>query len=187
MKPEIRVLGVDDSPFKKFQKRKQTRIIGTIFRGGNFLDGILSTKVSIDGNNSTDKLIELINNTKFKPQLRCLMLDGIAFGGFNIIDIHKLHKKTKIPVMVIMRKMPDMKAIEKALKKIKKHKKLKLIEKAGPPIKIGNIYAQFKGLSKKQAEEILKITCTHSYIPEPIRVSHLIAQGVYFGESKGKA
>jgi len=186
MKPEIRVIGLDDSPFKQ-HKKDNTLVIGTIFRGGNFLDGIISTKVSIDGNNSTDKLIKLINNTKFKPQLRCIMLDGIAFGGFNIIDIQKLHKKTKIPVMVIMRKQPNMKAIESALKKIKKYNKFKLIEKAGPPIKINNIYVQFKGITKKQAEEILKITCTHSYIPEPIRVSHIIAQGIYFGESKGNA
>jgi len=80
-----------------------------------------------------------------------------------------------------------MKSIENALKNIKKHHKMKLIEKAGQPIKINKIYVQFKGITQKQAEEILKITCTHSHIPEPIRVSHIIAQGIYFGESKGSA
>lgn len=187
MKQEIRVLGIDDSPFQKDKKGKPTLVIATLFRGGTSIDGILSTKVTIDGNNSTKKLIELINKTKFKPQLRAILLDGIAFGGFNIIDIQELYKKTKIPVIVVIRKKPDINNIKKVLTKIKKQTKIKLLDKAGPPEKIGKIYVQYKGLNKDQVAEILKITCTRSLIPEPIRIAHLIAQGIYFGESKGNA
>ena len=42
VKKEIRVIGIDDSPFKKFSRQK-ILVIGTIFRGGNWLDGVLST------------------------------------------------------------------------------------------------------------------------------------------------
>lgn len=186
MKKEIRILGIDDSSFDKF-KDKEVLVIGTIFRGGNFLDGVLSTKVSVDGDNSTLKLIELINKSKFKPQIQCIMIDGIAFGGFNIIDIEHLNQKTQIPVIVVIRRMPDIKNIEKILIKINKKEKIRLIENAGKPIKIGNIYVQFKGIGIEDVKKILKISCTHSFIPEPIRVAHLIGQGLYFGESKGKA
>lgn len=187
VKKEIRVIGIDDSPFEKFSKRKKTLIIGTIFRGGSWLDGVLSTKVTIDGDNSTSELIKMINKCKFKPQLQCILLDGIAFGGFNIIDIEKLNKQTKIPVAVIIRKKPDIQNIKKVLTKINKKDKIKLIEKAGIPIKINKIYVQFKGLTLDELKDILKVTCTRSLIPEPIRIAHLIAQGIYFGESKGKA
>lgn len=105
LKKEIRVIGIDDAPHK-FRAKGSILVVGTIFRGGNFLDGILSTKASIDGNNATSKITEMINKSKFKPQLRCIFLDGIAVGGFNIIDIVELNKKTKIPVIVIMRKKP---------------------------------------------------------------------------------
>lgn len=185
MKKETRVIGIDDSPFKF--KRGNTLIIGTIFRGGNFLDGILTTKVKIDGNNSTSKLVRMINSCKFKPQLQCIFLDGIALGGFNVVDINKLSKSTGIPVIVIIRKMPDINKIKNTLKKINKKNKIKLIDKAGQVYKIGRIYCQLADISIERAKSILKITSTHSLIPEPVRVSHLIASGFFFGESRGGA
>jgi endonuclease V-like protein UPF0215 family len=185
-KKEIRVLGIDDAPFDKF-KKGNVLVVGTLFRGGSFIDGVLSTKVKIDGNDSTLKLIKMINKSKFKPQLQCIILDGIAFGGFNIIDIQNLNKKTGIPVMVVIRRMPDFKKIEATLKKLKKSSKYKLIEKAGQVHEVGKIYIQIAGLTLEKAKQILKITCTRSLLPEPIRAAHLIAAGIVTGESKGNA
>jgi len=186
MKREIRLIGIDDAPFDKF-KKGNVFVVATIFRGGNWLDGVLSTKVRIDGNNSTSKLIEMINKCKFKPQLQAIILDGIAFGGFNIVDVQKLNKKTKIPVIVVIRRMPNFENIKITLKKIGKSQKYKLIEKAGKVHKIGKIYVQLIDISLKDAKEILKISCTRSLIPEPIRTSHIIASGIVEGESKGHA
>ena len=186
MKKEIRVLGIDDSPLPKI-KRGKTLVIGTVFRGGTSIDGILSTMVNIDGHDSTDKLIKMVNSCKFKPQLQCILLDGIALGGFNIIDIKKLNKKTGIPVIVVIRKYPDFRKIKSALIKLKKEKKFKLLERAGPVTKIQDIFIQLKGLTLEKAKEILRITCTRSNIPEPIRIAHLIAAGIVNGESRGRA
>jgi endonuclease V-like protein UPF0215 family len=186
LKKEMRVIGIDDSPFDKFKKGK-VLVIGTVFRGGSFLDGVLSTKVNIDGNNATKKIIEMINKCKFKPQLQCIFLDGIAVGGFNVIDVKELNKKTKLPVIVIIRRNPNIEKIKKTLIKIGKKNKIKLIEKAGSVVPVGDIYIQLTGLSIEKAKEILKIVCTRSLIPEPIRIAHLIASGITFGESRGKA
>ena len=186
LKKEIRVIGIDDSPFNKFDN-SNVLVVGVIFRGGSFLDGILSTKVRVDGSNATKKLIEMINKCKFRPQLQCIFLDGIALGGFNVVDIAELNKKTNLPVIVVIRHKPDIKTIKKTLIRINKKNKISLIEKAGKPIKINNIYAQLKGISKEKAKKILDIVCTRSHIPEPIRVAHLIASGIIKGESKGKA
>lgn len=186
MKREIRIVGIDDASFNKF-KDKETLVIGTFFRGGNFLDGVLSTKVKVDGTDSTEKIAKLVNKSKFKPQLQAIFLDGIAVGGFNIIDVKKLSKKTKLPVIVVIRKYPNFRKIKRALKKLKMQKKIKLIEQAGNPIKIGKVYVQLTGISLERAKKMLKITCTRSYLPEPIRVAHLIGQGISMGESKGSA
>ena len=182
----MRVIGIDDSPFNKFKKGK-VLVVGTVFRGGSFLDGVLSTKVNIDGNDSTKKIIEMINKCKFKPQLQCIFLDGIAVGGFNVIDVKELNKKTKIPVIVIIRRKPNIENIKRTLIRIGKRNKIKLIEKAGSVVPAGDIYIQLTGLSIEKAKEILKIVCTRSLIPEPIRIAHLIASGITFGESRGKA
>jgi endonuclease V-like protein UPF0215 family len=186
MKKEIRILGIDDAPFNKF-KDKNVLVVGTVFRGGSWLDGVLSTEVKVDGNNSTKKLIEMINKCKFKPQIQCIILDGIAFGGFNIVDVELLNKKTKIPVIIVIRRMPDFKKIKSTLKKLRKERKYKLIEKAGEVHKVGKIYVQIKGISLEDAKKVLKISCTRSLLPEPIRIAHMVAAGIALGESKGKA
>lgn len=186
LKKEIRVIGIDDSPFKKF-KKGQVLVVGTVFRGGLFLDGVLSTKVNIDGSNATKKIIGMINECKFKPQLQCIFLNGIAVAGFNVIDVKELSKKTNLPVIVIIRKKPNIKKIKETLIKINKKDKIKLIEKAGHVIPVGEIYMQITGISIEKAKEILKIVCTRSLIPEPIRIAHLIASGITDGQSRGKA
>ena len=186
MKKEIRVIGIDDSPFNKFTDKK-VLVVGVVMRGGSWIDGILSTKVSVDGNDSTKKLISMINKCKFKPQLQCIFLDGIAVAGFNIIDVRELSKKTKLPVITIIRTKPNIPKIKSTLIKINQRQKIKLIEKAGKVVKIDNIFAQLIGIDFEKARKILEIVCTRSFIPEPIRLAHLIASGVVTGESKGGA
>jgi len=173
MKEEIRILGLDDGP----SHSKQILIVGTIYRGGSILDGIISTHVTKDGTDSTDRLIRMITKSKFKP--RCIMLDGIAFGGFNVVDIVKLNKKTKIPVMTVMRDLPDMDRIEKALKNLPNSKeRLTLMHKAGPIHSVGDIFVQVAGTDILEASEFLKVSTLHAKIPEPLRVAHMIASGV---------
>lgn len=186
MKREIRIIGIDDAPFDKF-KEKEVLIVGAVFRGGDWLDGVLSSKVRVDGSDSTSKLVKMINKCKFRPQLQCVILDGIAFGGFNVINIEELNKKTKLPVIVVIRRMPDFNKIKRTLKKIKQENKYKLIEKAGKVNKIGQIYFQSKGISLERTKEVLKISCTRSLLPEALRAAHIIAAGIALGESRGKA
>ncbi|MBI2652724.1 DUF99 family protein [Candidatus Woesearchaeota archaeon] len=185
-KKEIRVIGVDDSPFNKFKDLK-ILVVGVIMRGGSWVDGILSTNVRVDGDDSTKKLIEMINKCKFKPQLQCIFLDGIAVAGFNVIDVKELNKKTNLPVITVIRRMPDIDNIKGTLIKINKKEKIKLIEKAGNVVRIDNIFVQLTGIDLEEAKKILKIVCTRSLIPEPLRLAHLIASGVTVGESKGRA
>jgi endonuclease V-like protein UPF0215 family len=186
VKKEIRVIGIDDSPFNKF-KDKKILVVGVVMRGGSWIDGILSTKVSVDGNDSTKRLISMVNKCKFKPQLQCIFLNGIAVAGFNVIDVRELSKKTKLPVIIVIRRMPDIETIKKTLIKINKKQKIKLLEKAGKVISINNIYIQLTGIDFEKARRILKIVCTRSLLPEPLRLAHIIASGVVSGESRGRA
>lgn len=185
MKSEIRVLGIDDSPHTF--KTKHVLVIGTFFRGGKILDGVLSTKIRKDGHDSTAKLIQMINISKFKPQIRAVLLDGIAMGGFNVIDIKKLNQKTGVPIIVVMRGYPNKKKMFSALRKKGWQKRIDLIKVAGKIEKINNIHIQVQGISFEQAKIIIKITTTHADIPEPLRIAHIIASGIVKGESRGSA
>ncbi|MBI2669116.1 DUF99 family protein [Candidatus Woesearchaeota archaeon] len=189
LKKQLRVLGLDDAPFN-FGDRG-VFVIGTFFRGGDFLDGVLSTMIEVDGEDATIKVIELVKKSRFKSQLQAILIDGIAFGGFNVINIQALAEKTNIPVIVVVRKIPDFQKLEKTLKRLDMEKKYRLMEKAGTPkelqVKDGKIFYQAAGISLEKAGEILRICCTRSYLPEPIRVAHLIGAGIVKGESKGRA
>lgn len=186
MKREIRVIGVDDSPFDK-RKKTPVLIIGTIFRGGDWLDGVVSTYVQPDGDDATEKIAHMINKSKFVSQIRVIFLNGIAVAGFNVIDVPLLAKKTKKAVIVVVRNYPDFDEIFAALRKMKQEHKIELIRKISPPEKVDNVYVQAVGYTMDEVKEVMKIVCTRAHVPEPLRAAHLIAAGVITGESKGRA
>lgn len=188
-KKELRVLGIDDAPFEL--QDKTTIIIGAFFRGGQSLDGVMSTAVEVDGEDATVRIIDMINKSKFKSQLQTVFLDGIAVGGFNVINIHSVYKYTGIPVIIVVRHQPDFEKLKKTLQQLGMSKKYELMKKAGKPEEImlpqGKIFIQTAGVNLHKAQEILKICSTHSNIPEAIRTAHLIGAGIVKGESRGRA
>lgn len=197
MKSEIRIVGFDDGSFevdsRKRKKHATVPLMGVIYRGGKFIDGALRTDVEIDGMDSTEKIIKIVNGSRHKPQLSVLMFDGITVGGFNLIDLQKVHDKTQLPIIAINRKMPDIDSVKVALKHFKDvRRRWSVVKHAGPiktcKLKKGRIiYYQNVGLDEDSAEDIISLSCTHGFIPEPLRVAHLIATAVVKGESVGKA
>jgi len=190
IKKEIRILAWDDGPFE-FKTKGKDILIGVIFRGGQFIDGMLKTEVEIDGEDATEKIIEKTLKTRHKD-LRVMMLDGITFAGFNTVDIKEIYEKTKLPVIVINRKKPNMEKFIETIKRMPNaEKRLEAVENAGPiywtTVKNKRICFQSYGIKNEDAEEIIKTTSTMSLIPEPLRAAHLIANGFVLGESVGRA
>ena len=190
MKAQIRLLGIDDSPFTF--KDKKCRIIGVVMRGGEYIEGVLSDEVQIDKLDSTKKIIKMIKNTRHNKQIKAVLIDGVALGGFNIFDIKEIYDKTNIPIITITRDKPDLDKIKAALKKHFKDwkERFDLINKGELHrirTKHNPIYIKYAGICAGEAKEIIKISTIRGVIPEPIRVAHIIASGVSRGESYGKA
>jgi len=176
-KKEIRVIAWDDCGFRF--KSKNVRIVGAIFRGGQFLDGLLSATIKKDGNDATQKIAGSIMKSRHYGQLSIIMLDGISFAGFNLVDIKKLNRETGLPVIAVQRNKPDLMKFKKALNIFPDHKKRKdIVKKAGKIYNFEKIFYQKCGLNNRDCIDLLKLTCTRANIPEPIRVSHLIASGL---------
>jgi len=178
------VAGFDDAPFHH-ESRGNVLIVGTVF-SGHRLDGVLSAQVRRDGVNSTNVLIDLLHNSRFYPQLQAVFLQGIAFGGFNVIDIQRLHTELELPVIVISRVKPNLAKIKSALldKVPGGRKKWQLIEKAGPMEKVRDVYVQRVGLDRDKTSKLIARFAVNSVVPEPLRTAHLIAGGVVLGESR---
>ena len=186
LRREVRVIGIDDGPFFKFRKGRVI-VVGTVYRGGDYMDGLVSTTAKVDGSDSTNNVARMINKSKFKSQLRCIFLKGIAVGGFNIIDLPKLSKLTKLPIIAVTRQNPDIPFIIKTLVRLSMSDKVRLITQLPQPTKIGRVYVQYINIDLDRVKEFLKVTTLHSYIPEPLRIAHIIAAGIVKGESRGRA
>jgi len=184
VKPEIRVVGIDDGVFVPHTHGK-CDVIGIVFRGGYWLDGVMRTQVEIDGLDATDKIAEMITGSPHYGQLRVIMLDGVTFAGFNVVDTMRLHETTRLPVIAVTREKPDFEDIRKALKNLPfAEKRWRAIRNADKIIRVvtrrgeKTVYIQVRGVEADVAVTIVRNTATRSNVPEALRVAHLIASGL---------
>ena len=186
IKKEIRILGVDDGRFE-FRNRlsKLVEVIGVVYRGGYWLDGVMRTEVEIDGMDATEKITAMITKSPHYDQLRVVALNGITFAGFNVVDIKKLFKKLRLPVIAVTREKPNLEEIREALMNLPDYeRRWEVIKNAGKIIEVCTrrgvkpVYMQIAGLLEVDAEKILRKTSTRSNVPEALRVAHIIASGL---------
>lgn len=180
------VVGFDDGPFDPGH-RGNVLVVGAVFAGTR-LDGVVSGKVRRDGVNATRVLGDLVRRSRFYPQLHAVLLQGIALAGFNVVDLHGLHRTLGIPVIVVCRRRPNLTRVKAALldKVPGGRRKWRLVEYAGPPQQAAGLWLQWAGTSGAEAARIVSSLCQNGAIPEPLRVAHLIAGGIVRSESTGR-
>ncbi|MFK7989290.1 MAG: DUF99 family protein [Sandaracinaceae bacterium] len=181
------VLGVDDSPFERTH-RGDVPIVGAVFTRTR-LDGVLRGKIRRDGVNSTPQLARLLTRSPFAEHVQLVMTNGIAFGGFNVLDVQALSDRIARPVLVVSKKEPDLLAIRRALitRVPGGEAKWKRIVRAGPMEPVEGVWVQRAGLSLAQAAQAIRDTRVQGRLPEPLRVAHLIAGAFVTGTSTGGA
>jgi endonuclease V-like protein UPF0215 family len=113
------------------------------------------------------------------------MLDGITFGGFNVVDMKKLNAETRLPVIAVTRDKPDFDDIRKALENLRSPEiRWKAILNAGEIFKVSTrrkgekAFVEICGIFEDDARKIVQLTSTRSSVPEALRVAHLIASGI---------
>jgi endonuclease V-like protein UPF0215 family len=209
----VNVIGFDDGPFAR-EHRGDVLLVGAVCSGTR-LDGVVSGRIRRDGADAARRMIELVRASQFGPAIRAVMLQGIAVGGFNVVDVHALSEALGVPVLVVTRRAPDLGAVQRALfsdtpprrPRVRgAARKWALIERAGTVEPLGpsrrslrraapsglraaapKLWVQRVGLSVEAARAIVQATTLHGNVPEPLRIAHLIAGGVTTGCSRGRA
>jgi endonuclease V-like protein UPF0215 family len=179
----LRILGVEDGSFDTFNRDTgcQTLLCGVLMEGDTIVC-ICQRKITIDGLDATDKLVSLMKGL----DIDVIILGGITFGGFNVIDPKIIHSKTGIPVVVYSGKRPDNNAVLAALKKHFPdwNTRWNIIIGAGKIYSAQifenspEIYYEAIGCNFEWAKKILKKSAKINRIPEPVRVSRIIARGL---------
>jgi len=184
IKPEIRVLGIDDGGFVP-RTKGTVDVVGIVYRGGYWFEGVMRAEITIDGLDATEKIAAMIESSPFYGELRVVILDGVTFAGFNVVDISKLSRRIDLPVISVVREKPDLEEIRSALKHLPDFEiRWRAMENAGKIFEIKTrkgenpVYMHIAGILREDAEKIMKKTSTRSLIPEALRVAHIIASGL---------
>ncbi len=184
IKPEIRVLGVDDGKFVP-RSGGHVIVVGVVFRGGYWFEGVMSTMITVDGFDATSQICSMITSSPHYRQLRAVFLNGVTFAGFNVVDIKELNEKTGLPVVAITTKRPDLSKFRLALKNLpRSDERWQAVLNAGDLSVVKaqrgsqKVYVEVVGITIEVAEEIIRLTSTRSNMPEALRVAHLIASGI---------
>jgi endonuclease V-like protein UPF0215 family len=182
----MNVIGFDDGPFPR-DHRGDVLLVGTVCSGTR-LDGVVTSRIRRDGSNSTQRMIRAVQESQFAGAIRAVLLQGIAVGGFNVVDVHQLSDTLGVPALVVMRRVPDMEAIRRAVLRVPGgRRKWSLIESAGAIEPLASLWVQRVGLSMAEAGRLVRATTLHGHLPEALRLAHLIAGGVVTGRSRGRA
>ena len=179
----LRLLGVEDGSFKAFQRRggSLTYLVGVVMESNRVLD-VKAARIEVDGLDATDRLLEMCEGTDDDA----VLLGGITFAGFNVIDPWRVHEALGAPIIVVSRVRPSD---DDMLEALKKHfedwrQRWEPIERLGtahecttflgePPI-----FYEVVGCDREWAEETLKGASLISRIPEPVRVAGIVARGL---------
>lgn len=193
MKPHVYALGIDDAPFSFSDGH--CHVFGVLMDQQWDVKAVMHTIIEVDGSDATDALCSLVEDSRYRDEIRVLMLDGIALGGMNIVDIDALHECTGLPVITITRNIPDLKQMLTALKAhrrdaddaaevLVRHNIHEIsIEMHG---RKHSVFVNLAGITKADAAGYVRSFCRRTLVPEPIRLAHLIGAALQSGESRGR-
>jgi endonuclease V-like protein UPF0215 family len=187
IKPISRCIGIDDGPFppKTDDKIRYAPLLALWLKGPH-LHQLRNDWITVDGLDATRKAELLLKGSVHVP----VLLSGVTFGGFNLINPWKIEKTCKAPVIVVIGSRPDNRAVKRALSRHFPDWKERwdLIRSLGPLHRIrtmageGPVFFERFGCSTRDAAVILKSWAFVSRIPEPLRVGGIVARGLFSPE-----
>jgi len=138
--------------------------------------------VEVDGTDAGAALKSLVRKLSFD----LVMLSGISFAGFNLIDISKLAHALEKPIIAISGEKPHNRAVKRALKDhfADWERRWASVRSAGKlyacrPLKDEpKLYFEVKGATPDFARRVISRTAVISRLPEPIRVARIIVKGL---------
>lgn len=176
MKKGARVLGVDDAAFEFGDD--QTFLVGVVYRGTEFIEDVRAVDIEVDGDEATDRLVQLHDRCNNPGQVRAVLVDGISFAGFNLVDIHEASSRLGKPVIAVTGNRPDPEKFRDTMERTGNRDPAfeKLDDARSVELKDGSVYIQFAGTSYREARDTVRSSTIHGLTPEPVRVAHMIGR-----------
>ncbi|MBE9047366.1 DUF99 family protein [Pleurocapsales cyanobacterium LEGE 10410] len=185
-KRQIRAIGFDDAPFVRHQVAK-VNISGIVCANTRF-EGMVWGAVQADGEDATETICQLLIGKKFLPQLHLVLLDGIGFGGLNLVDLPLLAQKLQLPCVAVMRKVPNIDKMKQAMSRLPNYQqRLARLQKAGKIYAYSPFFFQVCGERPQIIAQALIQLTDRGKVPEALRLAHLVGAAIINGESSSQA
>ncbi|MCV0410213.1 DUF99 family protein [Nitrosopumilus sp.] len=157
---------------------------GIVMRRDFIIDDFVFGSTTIGGDDATDSILKMYNELQ-RPDVSYVLISGLIVSMYNIIDIKQLFDSLTIPIIGIS--YNDSVGIDSA---IKQHfpnsfeSKLSEYNKLGKRDKITlhtchDIFVRREGCSLNDVRHLLDDLTLDGSIPEPIRVSQLLAKTLF--------
>jgi endonuclease V-like protein UPF0215 family len=182
----VRAIGFDDAPFVR-RRGGRAHLAGVVCAGTRF-EGMVWGHLRQDGWDATEALLRLLLGGKFLPQVHLVLLDGLSFGGLNLVDLPALAARTARPCVAVLRRPPDLPAVERALARLPDPaRRRRLLARAGPVHSRPPFHFQVAGAGPDEIGAALGRLTDRGHVPEVLRIAHLVGAAVRRGESGRRA
>ena len=177
-KKGLRGLAIAES-FK--QNSKKSIFSGIVMRRDFVIDDFVFGTATLEGDDATDTILKMYDELQ-RPDISYILISGLIVSMYNIIDIQKLFDSLKIPIIGIS--YNDSLGIEDALKHHfpnSYESKINSYHKLGKREKITlntshDVFVRIEGCTLNDVTHLLNDLTLHGSVPEPIRVSQLLAK-----------
>ena len=163
------------------QNSPKSVLAGVVMRRDFVIDGFVFGSATLEGDDATDAILKMYDDLQ-RPDISYVLISGLIVSMYNIINIKKLSDALKIPIIGVS--YHDSSGIEDSLKHHfpdSFESKLDEYEKLGQREKITlstshDVYVRKEGCTLNEVKHLLDDLTLHGSIPEPIRVSQLLAK-----------
>jgi endonuclease V-like protein UPF0215 family len=152
------------------------------------IDDFVFGKTTLEGNDATDVILNMYKELQ-RTDINYVLISGLIVSMYNIIDIEKLFHSLQIPIIGIT--YNDSLGIEDALKhhfpnsyesKINSYRNLGKREKITLRTSY-DVFIRKEGCTLNDVKHLLDELTLQGAVPEPVRVSQLLAKKILERES----
>ncbi|MCX8204370.1 MAG: DUF99 family protein [Candidatus Nezhaarchaeota archaeon] len=161
----------------------RTALLGVLMRRFR-IEGLAWRLIEVDGLDGSDKALEIAKELGGD----IIMLGGVSYAGFNIVDPLRLFNELKKPVLVVVEDPPNNEAVRRALIKHfpdwevrwRVFEGLALMTQVVKVDLPGGLhtYLEAVGMPIAEAERVVKELAKRGKTPEPLRTARLLVKGL---------
>jgi endonuclease V-like protein UPF0215 family len=146
--------------------RGRTIIVGVVFRGSLWLDGVVTSNLDKAEQNYNSEISRAIKGSKQYLQLHAIILSR-RLSHSRKISIGDLAGRLRLPVI----------AIAKSVNGLGGGSRLRVVKSFGIAVSGKHLAVSAAGVDRAEAERLYRIGCSlRNRIPEAVRVADLLAE-----------